>query len=83
MLTIKDLVANKEMTKQSMATVFGGSHGIGNYSHSHAARKVRFRAFKVIVRRGGRKYLALQRQWTITRCLYTHVGRLSYLRRVA
>ena len=66
MLTIKDLVANKEMTKQSMAAVFGG-HRIGNYSYYRNGRWSLYhrRAFRVIVRtsRGLRRGIQYQYSW--------------------
>ena len=67
MLTIKDLVANKEMTKQAMAAVLGGHHGIGNYRHMHTGRWNLYyrRAFRVIVRtsRGLRRGIQYQYSW--------------------
>ena len=82
MLAIKDLISNNEMTKQAMSAVYGGGHGIGNYRHLHTGpwKRKYYRAFRVIVRRGHKRYLAIQRQWTYCRCQYLHVGRLSYLR---
>ena len=84
MLTIKDLVANNEMTKSAMAAVFGGGHGYGNYDHTHSGpwRVKGYRSFYKYISRGGRRYLALQRQWTLLRYQVRHVGRL-YVRRVA
>ena len=84
MLAIKDLILNNEMTKQAMSAVYGGGHGIGNYSHLHTGpwRLKYRRAFRVLVRRHGRRYLAIQRQWTYCRCQYLHVGRLRYVARV-
>ena len=83
MLVIKDIVLNKEMTKQAMTAVFGGRHYCGNYDHTHSGRwRVRgYRAFYKIIHRGGRRYLALQRQWTLLRYQVRHVGRLYYVRR--
>ncbi len=76
MLTIKDLVANKEMTKQAMAVVFGGGHRIGNYAHYHNGPWVRTyaRAFRLVVRRGGRLYRAVQYQFTWKRVQSYHRG---------
>ena len=84
MLTIKDLVANKEMTKSAMAAVFGGAHGYGNYDRIYSGRwNVKgYRSFYKYISRGGRRYLALQKQWTLLRYQVRHVGRL-YVRRVA
>ena len=84
MLTIKDLVANKEMTKSAMAAVFGGGHGYGNYDHIHSGRWARrgYRSFYKYISRHGRRYLALQKQWTFVRYQVRHIGRL-YVRRVA
>ena len=79
MLTIKDLVTNKEMTKQAMAAVFGGGHGIGTYLHFHSSPWVKTysRAFFVIIKKGGKKYLGLQRQWTWKRLQVAHRGILT------
>ena len=55
------------------------------YGHLHIGpwRPKYARAFRVLVYRHGRKYLAIQRQWTYCQYQIAHVGRLSYLRRVA
>ena len=84
MLVISDLVMNKEMTTQAMAAVFGGSHGIGNYDHIHNGRWARksYRSFYKYVTKHGRRYLALQKQWTFVRYQVRHIGRLRYVRPV-
>ena len=84
MLTIKDLVANKEMTKSAMAAVFGGRHGWGNYDRIYSGRWVGkgYRSFYKYISRHGRRYLALQKQWTFVRYQVRHIGRL-HVRRVA
>ena len=85
MLVINDLVMNKEMTKQAMTAVFGGGHGCGNYDHIHSGPWVRrgYRSFYKYISKHGRRYLALQKQWTFVRRQVRHIGRLYYLRRVA
>ena len=83
MLVISDLVMNKEMTKQAMTAVFGGRHGCGNYDRIYSGRwRVRgYRSFYKIISKHGRRYLALQKQWTLTRYQARYVGRLHYVRR--
>ena len=78
MLVIKDLTLNKEMTNQAMAAVFGGRHYCGNYDHIHSGRwrRTYYRAFWKCIKRHGKKYLALQRQWTFVRYQVRHIGRL-------
>ncbi len=82
MLTIKDLVANKEMTKQAMVAVLGGHHGIGNYRHFHNGpwRRTYARAFRLYVRKGGRIYRAVQYQFTWKRVQAYHRGVLRIYR---
>lgn len=78
MLVIKDLTLNKEITKQAMAAVFGSGHGCGNYDHIHNGRwrRTYYRSFWKCIKRHGKKYLALQRQWTFVRYQVRHIGRL-------
>ena len=82
MLVINDLVMSKEMTKQAMTAIFGGGHGCGNYDHIHSSpwRVRRYRSFYKIINKGGKRYLALQRQWTLFRYQVRHVGRLYPVR---
>ena len=82
MLAIKDLVLNKEMTKQAMTKVFGSGHGVGNYLHYHSGRWVRtdfHRHFLGYVKRGYRKYRKYQYHWTWKRVQTAHKGRIVYL----
>ena len=82
MLTIKDLVANKEMTRSAMAVVFGGGHGIGNYFHIHRPsnwKLVNAHKHYLKIRRGNRYYKAVQYHWTWKRCQYAHRGKLRIL----
>ena len=83
MLVINDLIMNKEMTKQAMTAVFGGRHGCGNYDHIHSGRWVGrgYRSFYKYVYKYGRRYLALQKQWTFVRYQVRHIGRLYPIRR--
>lgn len=83
MLVIQDLALNKEMTKDAMAAVFGGGHGYGNYDHTHSGPwAVRgYSQFYKKVYKHGKKYLALQRRWTLVRRQVRHIGRCYILRR--
>ena len=81
MLVIKDLILDKEMTKQAMMAVFGGGHGIGNYLHFHTGRwkLVDFHKHYLKIRRGRRYYRAIQCHWTWKRCQVAHRGKLKIL----
>ena len=85
MLVIKDLAISKEMTKQAMTAIFGGGHGCGNYDRTYSGRwrRTYYRSFYKLIRRGGRRYLALQKQWTFVRTQARYIGRLYPIRRVA
>ncbi len=54
-------------------------HGIGTYLHFHSSLWVKTypRAFFVIIKKGGKKYLGLQRQWTWKRLQVAHRGILT------
>ncbi len=84
MLVISDLVMNKEMTTQAMAAVFGGAHGWGNYDRIYSGPWARkgYRSFYKYISKGGRRYLALQKQWTYVRRQVRYIGKY-YVRRVA
>ena len=78
MLTIKDLVASKELTKSALVAVMGGHHKIGNYSHMHSGawRLTYRRAFAVRVRRGLLTFRAIQYQYTYKRYQSLYRGKL-------